>query len=248
MKSEPVTAIEHYESFLAQHYTWMSGSFADKVIDQHDLLTRSGVAPAASLTALDLACGPGAQSIALAQLGYSVVSIDANRQLLDELKLHAGDLPILPVLHDLCELSSCSSLPARVDLALCLGDILPHLPSRQCVTSVFQKVSELLVANGRFILGFRDLSEERFGMDRFVPIRSDHERIMTCFLEFEQETVIVHDLLYIRQGEGWELLKSAYRKLRLSLAWVCSQLENQGFAIQTREQSKGVWNVVASKL
>jgi SAM-dependent methyltransferase len=248
MKSEPVTAIEHYETFLAQHYTWMSGSFADKVIHQHDLLTRSGVVPTTSATAVDLACGPGAQSIALAQLGFSVIAIDANRKLLEELRLHAGNLPIRPVLHDLCELSSCSALPTRIDLAVCVGDIIPHLPSRQCVTSVFQKLSELLVANGRLILGFRDLSEERFGVNRFIPIRSDPERIMTCFLEFEQETVIVHDLLYVRQDESWELHKSAYRKLRLSLTWVCSQLEEQGFAIQTREQSGGVWNVVASKL
>jgi 2-polyprenyl-3-methyl-5-hydroxy-6-metoxy-1,4-benzoquinol methylase len=99
MKSEPVTAIEHYETFLAQHYTWMSGSFADKVIHQHDLLTRSGVVPTTSVTAVDLACGPGAQSIALAQLGFSVIAIDANRQMLEELKLHAGNLQIRPVLH-----------------------------------------------------------------------------------------------------------------------------------------------------
>jgi hypothetical protein len=79
---------------------------------------------------------------------------------------------------------------------------------------VFQKLSELLVANGRLILSFRDLSEERFGVNRFIPIRSDPERIMTCLLEFEQEPVIVHDLLYVRKDEGWELHKSAYRKQR----------------------------------
>jgi len=64
--------------------------------------------------------------------------------------------------------------------------------------------------HGKFILGFRDLSVEQHGLDLFIPIRGDNERIMTCFLEYEPETVIVHDLIYVRQGDGWDLCKSSY--------------------------------------
>jgi hypothetical protein len=69
---------------------------------------------------------------------------------------------------------------------------------------------------------------------------------MMCFLEYEPETVVVHDLIYIRQGERWDLRKSSYRKLRLSVAWVLSQLEAQGFAVLSKEQTTGVWILVAS--
>ncbi|HEY0759112.1 MAG TPA: class I SAM-dependent methyltransferase [Acidisarcina sp.] len=241
------TAIEHYESFLADHYTWMSGPYADKVTHQHGLLKRAGIVPAATRAAVDLGCGPGSQSIALAELGFSVTAIDANAQLLEELRQHAKGLPIRPVLHDLCALATCSMLPAQVDVAICVGDIIPHLPSMACVTTLFNQVSELLVSGGKFMLGFRDLSEELHGLDRFIPIRSDDQRIMTCVLEYEPETVIVHDLIYVRQDGRWELNKSSYRKLRLSLDWVCTNLEGQGLMVSHKEQTAGVWTIVASK-
>jgi SAM-dependent methyltransferase len=248
MIPEAVSAVEHYQMFLADHYSWMSGPFADKVAHQRQLLVRSGLVPGATGCALDLGCGPGSQSVALAGLGFSVVAIDANAQLLAELVEYAGALPIRPVLHDLCCLASCSALPQQADVAVCVGDILPHLPSTECITTLFQQISGLLVPGGRFVVGFRDLSEERYGLDRFIPIRSDHERVMTCFLEYEPLTVLVHDLIYVRQGETWELRKSCYRKLRLSLAWVCAQMEAQGLSVVSQEQSVGVWNVVAVKL
>jgi SAM-dependent methyltransferase len=247
MATSPISAIEHYKTFLADHYTWMSGPYVDKVNNQHDLLVRSGISPGITGEALDLGCGPGPQSIALARLGFSVTAIDANAQLLQELGQHAGGLPIRTVQHDVCALATCPALPAQVDAAVCLGDIIPHLPSRECITALFNQVSARLVPRGRFIVGFRDLSEERHGLDRFVPIRGDNERVMTCFLEYEPDTVIVHDLIYIRHGEGWDLRKSCYRKLRLSVSWVFSQLEAQGFAVLSKEPTAGVWILVASK-
>jgi SAM-dependent methyltransferase len=247
MAMSPLSAIEHYRTFLADHYTWMSGPYAEKVAHQHELLVRSGIAPLTTGRALDLGCGPGSQSIALAQLGFSITAIDANAQLLEELGQHATGLPIRTIQHDLCALATCPAIPAQVDVAVCVGDIIPHLPSTECITTLFKQVSALLVPHGKFVLSFRDLSEERYGLDRFLPIRSDSERIMMCFLEYEPETVVVHDLIYIRQGERWDLRKSSYRKLRLTLAWVLSQLEAQGFAVLSKGQTAGVWILVASK-
>jgi SAM-dependent methyltransferase len=247
MLMSPLSAIEHYRTFLADHYTWMSGPYAEKVAHQHELLVRSGVAPLTTGNALDLGCGPGSQSIALAQLGFSITAIDANEQLLEELGQHATGLPIRTIQHDLCALETWPALPAQVDVAVCVGDIIPHLPSTECITTLFKLVSTRLVPQGKLVLSFRDLSEERYGLDRFLPIRSDSERIMMCFLEYEPDTVVVHDLIYIRQGERWDLRKSSYRKLRLSVPWVVSQLEAQGFAVLSKEQREGVWNLVASK-
>ena len=39
---------------------------------------------------------------------------------------------------------------------------------------------------------------------------------MTCFLEYEPSTVKVHDLIWVRQPDGWRFRKGAYRKLRLA--------------------------------
>lgn len=247
MSQPPVSAIEHYQILLASHYTWMSGDFATKVDQQQALFTRLGVAPAATAEAVDLGCGSGFQSIALARLGFSVTAIDTNAQLLAELDQHAEGLPIRTVQHDLSDLASCSALPSKADYAVCMGDTLSHLPSSAAVTSLFIQVSHLLAPGGWLVLGFRDLSQGLHGLDRFIPIRGDAERIMTCFLEYEKDTVIVNDLIYLRHGQGWNLHKSAYRKLRLSSAWVRSELATHGFQLHSEEQTLGMTTIVAQK-
>ena len=55
---------------------------------------------------------------------------------------------------------------------------------------------------------------------------------MTCFLEYEPETVVVHDLIHSRSGEGWNLRESSCRKLRISAAISVRQLQALGFEIE----------------
>lgn len=247
MAKPPVSAVEHYQMFLASHYTWMSGPYEDKVAAHEGIFARFGFAPGATGEALDLASGPGCQTMALARLGFSVTAVDASAPLLAELREHTQGLPVRAIEWDLCALAECAGLPAQVDVAVCMGDILPHLPTRGCITNLFGEVHGRLGAAGKFIVGFRDLSKELFGVDRFVPIRGDSGRVMMCFLEYEPDTVVVHDLIHVRQGEGWELTKSAYRKLRLTLEWVETQLRENGFEVLATEQTAGVWTVVAGK-
>jgi hypothetical protein len=58
------------------------------------------------------------------------------------------------------------------------------------------------------------------------------DRIMTCFLEYEPETVLVHDLIHLCEGAEWTLKKSSYRKLRLAPGWVCDTLARYRFSIE----------------
>jgi hypothetical protein len=34
------------------------------------------------------------------------------------------------------------------------------------------------------------------GEQRLIPVRNDETRILTCFLEYEPEAVLVHDILH----------------------------------------------------
>jgi hypothetical protein len=90
---------------------------------------------------------------------------------------------------------------------------------------------------------YRDLaSSESFGLDRFIPVRSDDRRVMTCFLEYETaETVVVHDLINLRDDDGnWTLHKSSYKKLRLPAEWVIAELSAAGLSICGRSESRMV--------
>jgi SAM-dependent methyltransferase len=240
-----VTAAEHYDTLLAGHYTWMSGGFEEKAAEQRALLAGLGLAPARSRRAVDLGCGSGFQSVALAQLGYEVLALDTCRALLAELEEHKGELPIATQEADLRSVASVTA--PGVELAICMGDTLTHLASHSEVTQLFADVRRVLAPESKFVLSYRDLSAELKGTERFIPVRSEANRIMTCFLEYEPQAVVVHDLIHIRKGERWELRKSGYRKLRLSMDWVCAGLSASGFAIKHAGTNAGLTVISAER-
>ena len=246
------TVNEHYERLLSQHYTWMFGvSFEDRVSEQKSFLSRTlaplNYTPEAA-TAVDLGCGPGFQTIALAQLGFSaVIAIDTSAELLDELRSHVGSLPVRIEKADLRDLPAIVQT-GQATVIVCMGDTLTHLPDRRDVSALFGSVFDRLRSGGVFVITYRDLTRELFGTDRFIPVRSDENKIMTCFLEFEnQDSVVVHDLVYLRQDSGWSLNKSSYRKLRLGIAWIREELSRAGFDMLSEDLSGRLLGLAAVK-
>jgi hypothetical protein len=71
--------------------------------------------------------------------------------------------------------------------------------------------------------------------------------VFTCFLEYEPETVKVHDIVYRNVGGQWELAKSFYRKLRLSERWVLDALKDAGFEDVASQQTNGLVTVTATR-
>ena len=233
--------LEHYEELLAQHYTWMLGADFDALVaEQRQLLDSRGAGPSATQNsvALDLGCGSGIHSVALAQLGHdTVIGVDISRTLIAELATRSARFPVIrPVHADLCAGLGTIVEPRSVTTVVCMGDTLPHLPDLTAVRRLFGDAFDALVPGGSFILSFRDLTAPLSGLDRFIHVRSDQDRIMTCFLEDEGDAVRVHDLVHAKDTDGaWQLGKSSYRKLRLPPTWVAGQLREAGFAEESLE-------------
>jgi SAM-dependent methyltransferase len=186
--------------------------------------------------------------LALAELGFSrIVAIDTSAKLLAELQTRSAGLPIQTVRADFDSLRQLVE-PQSADVAVCMRDTLTHLPSKTGVSKLFSDACRALKAGGLVVLTFRDRTPTMSGLDRFVPVRSDADKIMTCFLECESsETVVVQDMIHLRNGSEWTLHKSSYRKLRLAPDWVCSELAAAGFRIQRDEPPGRLCAVTASK-
>jgi precorrin-6B methylase 2 len=239
------TVEEHYEKVLSDVYAWMFGGFGSGIARNTDFFQAHGVEPRLSGIAIDLGAGCGFQSIPLARAGFSVTAIDLDSKLLDELKSNSGDLPIKIVQNDLADFYK--HINGNAELIVCMTDTLIHLESKERVISLFQKAIASLEDGGKFIITFRDLSYELSELDRFMPVKSDENTIFTCFLEYESETVKVHDLVYKRAGDTWSLGKSYYRKLRLSKGWVDDQLSAAGFSQIVSSVDNGFVTVMAVK-
>ena len=241
-------AIRHYDELLAQHYSWMVGvPFEQKAAEQKALLIELGFAAGRHGTAIDLGAGPGYQSAALADLGYSpVIAIDTSKRLLDELNDQKGARAI-EILHgDLRHLARYAP-GESAEAIVCMGDVLTHLESRSDVSAMLKNAFAALKPGGRLVLTFRDLSQELAGLDRFIPVQSDADRVMVCVLEYEPETVLVHDLIHTRKDDGWQLDKSCYRKLRLAPKDIVRELGDLGFDITFNGPKARMWAISARK-
>ena len=237
---------QHYDQVLADVYSWMYGGFDAALARYTEFFARRGILPARSGRAVDLGAGCGFQSIPLARLGFAVTAIDLDRKLLEELRGHAGDAEIDIVRDDLLALRP-PRRGAPLELVVCMVDTLVHLPSKAAVVELFVKVHGALETGGKLVITYRDLSREASELDRFIPVRSDETTILTCFLEYEPETVKVHDLVYRKIDGQWTFLKSFYRKLRLPQSWVEAELARAGFSIAEASVERGFVTLVATK-
>ncbi len=239
------TVAEHYDEVLSDVYSWMLGGFGPAIRGNTEFFDSHGLHPKGSRVAIDLGAGCGFQSIPLARAGYSVTAIDSDTRLLHELKANCRDLTIRTVRDNLVNFDRI--LPGQAELIVCMTDTILHLESGEEVRTVFEKISQALESDGKLVLTFRDLTHELQGLDRFLPVRSDETTIMTCFLEYEAETVKVHDIIYKSTGGRWELRKSFYRKLRLSESWVCEQLSSCGLNRIESSSENGLVTIIASE-
>jgi SAM-dependent methyltransferase len=239
------TVQEHYDRLLADVYSWMYGGWDAALARYTDFFESRGIVPRKSARAVDLGAGCGFQAIPLARLGFAVTAIDSDRKLLAELQAHAGGEDIETICGDLVEFRRHVQQPA--ELVVCMVDTLLHLASQEVVGRLFDDVFAALEPDGTFIATFRDFSVAAEELDRFISVRSDRQTIFTCFLEFEPDTVKVHDLVYRCVDGEWKFAKSYYRKLRLSTAWAVSTLRAAGFQKVETGLDRGLVVVMATK-
>ncbi len=239
------SAREHYDRQLGPVYAWTVGGIDPAVERGGAELDALGVTPSGSGVAVDLGAGFGMHALPAARRGFRVLAIDSCAVLLDALHARRGRWPIETVRADLR--SYRRHLPGPPELVLCMGDTLTHLPDEESVETLIRELAEDLEIGGRLVLTFRDYSTPLVAERRFIPVRSDAERILTCFLEYGERRVTVHDLLHERDGAEWTLRVSAYRKLRLSPRWVAGLVRESGFAVEPTADSPGMVRLVAHR-
>jgi len=115
---------EHYDNHLGNFYSWMIGDFDTRTDEQHRFFKSHAILPHENRVAIDLGCGNGIQTIALAKSGFNVIAIDFNQQLLSELRKRVGYFPI--TIHEMDILSFEDKIENQAELICCMGDTISH--------------------------------------------------------------------------------------------------------------------------
>jgi hypothetical protein len=113
-----------------------------------------------------------------------------------------------------------------------MGDTLVHLPDLAAAQTLIADVVDTLSPGGTFVASLRDYTAvPPEGPNRFIPVRSSADRIFTCFLQYRDAVVDVHDILQIREGDNWRLEVSQYQKLRLDYRRIAEFLLSLGMRV-----------------
>jgi 2-polyprenyl-3-methyl-5-hydroxy-6-metoxy-1,4-benzoquinol methylase len=240
------TTAEHYEHHLGPIYVWMAGGAEAALQAGSAEIEALNLPVTRGAVVLDLGAGFGMHAIPLARRGARVTAIDSSAELLRTLTVLRGDLPVQAVNDDLLGFQShIAEAPSAI---LCMGDTITHLPDFGAVEKLIERAYIELPPGGMFVVSFRDYSVPLAGDQRFIPVRSDETRILTCFLEYEPEAVLVHDILHERTSDGWQTRVSHYRKLRLSPEHLIDRLQSNGFKVRREAGMRGMVRVVAQSV
>jgi SAM-dependent methyltransferase len=240
-----MTVKEHYDNHLGNFYSWYTGDFEKNKDSFKALCVDSDIKPYDSGCAIDLGAGNGIQTIALADLGFKVKAIDFNRQLIDELKSRIGNLPIDVFNDDIKNVGKYST--PKPELIVCCGDTLTHLDSFAEIEMLIKDSFDILIPNGRLILTFRDYSTELADTNRFIPVKSDSQRILTCFIEYFVDKLRVTDLLHEFENGNWIQKVSSYYKTRISRDLVLGYLIASGFKIKFDNVANRMITIIGQK-
>jgi SAM-dependent methyltransferase len=236
---------DHYARHLAPIYLWMAGGATAALQSGAAEIEALNLPLAPGAVVFDLGAGFGMHSIPLVQRGARVTAIDTSAELLRTLAALRGDLPVRTISDDLLEFQNhIEEAPSAI---LCLGDTLTHLPALTAVEDLIAKASTELQPGGVFVLSFRDYSAPLVADERFIPVRSDDDRILMCFLEYEPRAVVVHDIVHQRSSEGWQTRVSHYRKLRVSPERLIGNLESNRFGVRREAGPRGMVRLVARR-
>ena len=183
------------------------------------------------------------QSVSLAKLGYSVKAIDFNRQLLSELQHNCHGLEVEVIEDDIRSFTKYAN--PQPGLVTCCGDTILHLESRDDVNRLIRDCAGVLAPGGKLVLSFRDYSNELSGGNRFIPVKSDENRILTCCLDYGSDKLLVTDLFHFRVGNGWQQKVSSYYKLRIVPDEIADMITQNGLKISSYEIVNGFVTIIA---
>ena len=173
------------------------------------VLERHGHAPG---LALDLACGTGSLTIALAKKGVDVYGADASMEMLSEAQRKAADENLQLLF--LCQRMQSLDLYGTVDTVFCTLDSINHLTRPRDIQAAFRRVSLFLNPGGYFLFDANTLYKHRcvLGNNTFVYDTKDVYCVWQNALDEESDTVSISLDFFEKEGSAYYRSSEAFEE------------------------------------
>ena len=135
--------------------------------------------------ALDIGCGTGSFTIALAQSGVTATGLDLSASMLTAAKKNslAYGLDIDFINSGMTDMSA--NVKDKFDLIMCMGNTLPHLLCKKDLFSMLSICGELLNPNGHLVLNLLNYDKILGKQERIVGITRSENYEFIRFYDFE---------------------------------------------------------------
>lgn len=226
------TTNEFYDAVADDYHLWYRDW--ESTLEREGLQLRHWLRDRDVSRVLDASCGPGTQSIALAQLGYAVTAADPSEGMLTRARRHAEEYGVSNKIEFVR--SDFESLPANVsgdyDAILTKGNAFPHLITDAAIEQALKNFHRLLRPGGTVIIGFQDFEPFMEDRPRFFPGRVhdpelDHDPQVITFDIWDWDdgpplTVTVNSFVLSGRGKAYRAVRRPvkYRPLTVVEAQV----------------------------
>ena len=167
-----------------------------------------------TITAADIGCGSGVDSIALSTVGIKVTAFDPSTEMLKVAKVNAKKMNINVEFYN----SAADQIPKehnnKFDLVISLGNTFTNIPHEKFNDSI-KRCYDILKPNGQLLIQVLNYTGILMDKKRIVSIKEGKDKYFIRFYDFISEQIIFNILTYSRNNNYDFKLSSTriYRQL-----------------------------------
>lgn len=192
------------------------------------LLRRSGIADG---LVLDLACGTGVMTRALAEAGYEMIGCDRSPAMLDAARARCAELPVPPVL--ICQEMAELDLYGTVRAVVCCTDSVNYLTAPGELAQTFGRVSLFLEPGGVFLF---DVKSPAMFAEQGGTVSTYEDETLFSVWQYGTPSRgrATHQVdLFRRNGEHWLRATEWHEQRVYTLNELREALERAGLRLRT---------------
>lgn len=173
-------------------------------------------------TVLDLACGTGSLTWALAQRGYEMIGVDQSSEMLSQAtQKNPGGVAIPPIF--LCQSMEKLDLYGTIDACVCCLDSVNYVTNPKKLAQAFGRVHLFLMPGGLFIFDINTV-EKLSALDGQVFLDETQDAYCVWRTEFSRRSGICSYFMDIFQRDETTQLWSRGEELHKQRAYTVEQL------------------------